>query len=289
MKPNDIIAIIIALVGTILNGILFWVIKRNRSIDKKCAFVYKNLALVDILNCLVLTGYTLHFHPVISIILYLLFGTTIEVTYLLLILLSIARVMIFRKQIFYSQVIQMVHVRVLCISCWLIPIGISLGILSCILLEIFQYKFDTHAILIYLVKMQGITMPALIIITLFLISLTLALIKVMIRATHEDNWISQVLANAESSSESSEASNFRQVLQRELKSANRTFCFFLINTLVCSSFPAVFSFYFLECGQYYETKKTIICAQLETQIFSNLRYSYEYILFPFVECQSSTA
>ena len=282
MKPIDIIAIIIGLVGTILNGILFWVIKRNGSIDKKCAFIYKNLAMVDIFNCLVIpscfliikgTGYTIDLNSVSNSILYLLFGAMIDIPYLLLILLSIARVMIFRKQIFYSQVIQMVFVRVLCILCWLIPIAVSLGIWSCYLLK----GNATTDILIYLLKMQATTMLTLIIITLFLISLTLALIKVMIRATCEHNWISPVLVNAELSSDTLETSNFRQVIQRELKSANRTFCFFLINILVCSSYPAVFSFSFFECGPYYESKKPI-CVPFEKPIFSNPRDSYAYTL-----------
>ena len=105
----DTIAIVFGVAGTLLNGLLFLVLTRNSSIERKCCVLYKHLAGVDIINSLVipLCYLTLDGHGYqidvadskINGVLYLLFGATINIPYVMLILLSLARVLIFLRQV----------------------------------------------------------------------------------------------------------------------------------------------------------------------------------------------
>ena len=227
----DIVAIVVGLIGVVLNGILLWVIKNNTNVEKKCAAIYQNLAIVDILNCLViplcffvLKGHSYEIDPKLKNngIVYLIFGSTVNIPYLMLILLSIARVMIFRHQLFYSQVMKLMRIRILCILCWCIPIGGGLGIWMCFLLS----ENSKVNILIYLMKIQsGLTIST-IITTLLLISLTLIFINKMIEKTNNSDRTTQAIRNSETSLTELHSITTRQVLKRDLNSAN--FDIFLI-------------------------------------------------------------
>ena len=280
MNTVELIAIIIGLAGTLFNVILLWVIYRNRSIDRKCASIYKNIAVVDIFNCLIIplcflslneSGYSIDLTSSKNTILYLLFGATVNIPYMLLILLSIARVMIFRHQIFYSRIIQSVLVRILCVLCWFLPIGGGLGIWFCFLLS----GTATGNILIYLLKVQGLVTFLLIITTLLLISVTLALINQMISSNKGE--FRPLLVTGQSFMESSQVTESKQILERELKSAQRTFSLFLLTILVFSLYPFAFSFSFLACGPYYNSTESV-CKPLQRKFFSEPKRSYAITL-----------
>ena len=283
-KILDIVAISVGLIGAVLNGILLWVINKNTSVEKKCAAIYRNLAVVDIFNCLViplsalsLTGHSYVIDDLSSGtngILYLLFGSTASIPYMMLILLSIARVMIFRYQLFYSQVMKLMIVRIMCILCWLIPIGGGLGIWMCFLLS----EKVTINILIDLMKIQAALMILTIITTLVLISLTLILINQMIQTTKNDNWTAQAIRNSETALTESQSVTTKKVLERELNSAKLTFSLFLLTIFIFCLYPTSFALAFTICGPYFNSTLPVCGPFQKKDVFSDPKRSYAITL-----------
>ena len=286
MHPDnilDIVAIVVGLIGAVLNGILLWAINKNTSVEKKCAAIYRNLAVVDIFNCLViplcflsLTGHSYEIDDLAlekNGILYLLFGSTVNIPYLMLILLSIARVMIFRYQLFYSQVMKLMIVRIMCILCWLIPIGGGLGIWMCFLLS----ENANVDILIDLMKIQGVLTISTIITTLLLISLTLIFINQMIQTTKNVDCTTQAIINSEASFTESQSITTKQILRRELNSAKLTFSLFLLTIFIFSLYPTSFALAFTICGPYFNSTMPV-CGPLQKEVFSDPKRSYAITL-----------
>ena len=272
----DSLSILVALFGILLNLLLFWVIHRNQSVDRKCAYLYKNLAVVDIVNCIVIPvcyfkvtghGFNCLESPTNSI-LYLLFGGTVNIPYIILILLSIARVMIFKYQVLYKQKIRLRYVRALCIICWILAIGTGTGIWIGFLLS------DTvdFNVLIALMKIDSMITLVLIVISVALIVTGLFLLHRLIGKTDKINRGSNTSTPESPTTESRLVRN-KMLLFRELFSARRTLLYFLISVIVWSSYPFIFAVSFTLCGPYYNSTQTH-CDLLQGKWLADPKKSY---------------
>ena len=116
MQPSKILdyaAITVGLAGTTLNLLLLWALDKNRSLNKKAVVIYQNLAAVDTFNCMMIplcyltvkqNGYHFTNNDAKNGILYLLIGGSINIPYMMLILLALCRIMLFRHQILHHKV-----------------------------------------------------------------------------------------------------------------------------------------------------------------------------------------
>ncbi|KAL5270924.1 hypothetical protein ACHWQZ_G001547 [Mnemiopsis leidyi] len=252
----DALSILVALFGIFLNLLLLWVIHRNQSVEKKSAFLYKNLALVDIFNCIIIpvcyfnvTGHDfncLESHK--NSILYLLFGGTVNIPYIILILLSIARVMIFKYQVHYKQKVRLSYVRALCIISWILAVGTGTGIWIGFLLG---GSMDFN-VLIALMKAQSLINLVLIVVCIALVLIGLLMLHQLIGKAGVMNPGSQTSIPESPTTESRLVKN-KMSLYRELVSARRTLLYFLVSAIVWSSYPFVFAVSFTLCGPYYNS------------------------------------
>ena len=276
-KLLGIIAIATGLLGAVLNSLLYWVINRNRSIDKKCALVYQNLAAVDIFNCFViplcyltLKGHRYDYNPTetSNSILYLLFGGTVNIPYLMLILLSVARVMIFKYQMSYTRRLRLLYLRILCLACWVLSIGSGVGIwLCCLLTGTAKYN-----VLINLMKVQTVATQILVVMSIALIVTSLVLLHTLIHEANKDN-------NSGPSTSMTESPflTTHHILLKELSSARRTFSYFLVSVIICSSFPFTFGLTFSLCGPNFNSTSTT-CKILQVKEVVDPKFSYAITL-----------
>jgi hypothetical protein len=285
----DILAILAALFGIILNILLFWVICTNRSIDLKCTILYKNLAVADIFNCIVIPtcyfnitgkGFNcLESHT--NSILYLLFGGAVNIPYATLILLSVVRVMILKYQVFYTRRLRSLHLKVLCVMCWLIFICTGSGIWVGFILA-GSVDFD---VLIGIMRAQSVVTLTLITTCLALIISTLVSLHQLISNVNDRNYSDPNTALTASVTESQFVKN-NKILVDELYSVRRTFLYFLVSVIVWSSYPFTFSLSFTVCGPYYNSTATT-CQLLQVKGLADPKTSYAWALL--FLCGMSTA
>ena len=271
-KILDIFAILTGLFGTFLNALLFWVIGRNRSIDKKCALLYKNLAAVDIINCFVIPicYFSISGHGYNSLdtygnsVLYLIFGGIINIPYVMLILLSLVRVMIFKYKLFYERKVHLAYIRALCVGSWVLSFGAGVGvwICSCSIMV----KKASRDVLIGLMKLQSVVCTGLIICSALLITTSLFLLQKLINKADRSEGSRTV-------SEGSITKPQNNVLVKELFSARRTFLYFLVSVVVWSSYPLAFSLSFTLCGPYYNSTSPQ-CQILQARGLADPKISY---------------
>jgi hypothetical protein len=271
------VAIATGLLGAALNALLFWVINKNRSLDKKCALLYQNLAAVDIFNCFViplcylsLKGHRYDYDPkeTTNSILYLLFGGTVNIPYLILILLSVARVMIFKYQMSYNYKLNLLYLRILCLACWVLAIGSGVGIWLCCLLT----GTAEHNILVNLMKVQSSATQILVIATIALIFTSLVMLQTLItEAFNSDS------RGPTTSEEDSRYHASQENFLRELCLARRTFSYFLVSVIVWSSFPFAFGLSFSLCGPNFNLTTTS-CRTLQVKGLADPKLSYAITL-----------
>ena len=273
--------IVAGLLGAVLNTLLFWVINGNNSIDKKCALLYQNLAAVDIFNCFVIPlcdlslkghGYDSDLKEISNSILYLLFGGTVNIPYLMLILLSVARVMIFKYQMSYTHGLRMLYLRILCLACWILTIGSGVGIWLCYLLT----GTAEHKILVNLMKFQSVSTQILILVSIALIITSLVLLNTLIYEANHRNYSGPRTSVVDTLTET-EFHTTHSVLLKELSSANRTFNYFLVSIVCCSFFPFTVGLSFSFCGPNFNSTATF-CKPLQVKELTDPKLSYAITL-----------
>lgn len=324
-RALDLISILTGLIGSLLNALLFYVIGRNTTIDKKCALVYQNLAAVDIFNCFVIPmcylsvkghGYNFDLHNKSDSILYLLFGGTIEVPYMLLILLSVARVMIFKNPRLYANKMSILSLKVVMLACWILAIGSGVGIWLCFLLSGTARR--NH--LLNLMKIQGVSTIVLIIGCIALITTSLAMLNTLTSSINDKavdkignkaadkvgNKADDKVCESRSGTHvyenkphiiiSDETSDRQRIINetlppppsvpilhstnnilKEISSARRTLSYFFVSVLIWSSFPFVFALSFSVCGPDYNSTLPV-CQVLQNPILSDPKLSYAITL-----------
>lgn len=273
-----IIAIVAGLLGAVLNALLFWVINKNRSIDKKCALVYQNLAAVDIFNCFVIPlcylsikGHIYDYNPKepSNSILYLLFGGTVNIPYMMLILLSVARVMIFKYQMSYTRRLRLTYIRILCLACWVLAIGSGVGIWLCCLLTGTAKQEN----LMNLLKVQSSATQILVIASIALIMASLVMLHQLIFEANKNN----ASTIPESAEVEQQFISTESALIKELSSARRTFSYFLASVLIWSSFPFICGLSFSLCGPNFNST-SFSCRHLQARVLSDPKLSYAITL-----------
>ena len=275
----DITAIITGLFGAFLNAILFWIVTKNQSIDKKCTNVYQNLAAIDIFNCLVIPicyltakghGYSIDVEHPRNGMMYLLFGCTINIPYLMLILLSVARIFMFKFPMVYMNKINLIHFKIACAACWIISIGSGTGIWLCYLLS----GYAKVEILIDLLKFESIVTKILVIATIAFFATILIFLQKKIVTVSKDH-VGSVTADME---ETYLIKAPPHTILKDLSSAKITFSYFLVSVTVWSAFPFAFSLTFVLCGPYYNTT-TAFCNHIKGMAgFSDPKLSYAIML-----------
>lgn len=269
-----IIAITAGLLGAVLNALLFWVINKNRSIDKKCALVYQNLAAVDIFNCFVIPlcylsikGHIYDYNPKepSNSILYLLFGGTVNIPYMMLILLSVARVMIFKYQMSYNRQLRLLYIKILCLACWILAIGSGVGIWLCCLLT----GTAKQESLVNLLKVQSSATQILVIASITLIFSSLVMLHQLTFEANKNN----VRTSPESADVEQQFLSTQSALIKELASARRTFSYFLVSVLIWSSFPFSCGLSFSLCGPNFNSTSSS-CKLLQARILADPKLSY---------------
>ena len=258
----DVISICVGVIGTLLNGVLFLVLSKNHSVDPKCMIIYKNLAAIDAFNCLIIPAcfvnlkghqYNLNLEEPKNSILYLFFGASINIPYLLMILLSVARVMIFRHRLFYTQRFSGNLASGLSLICWSGSICVSVGIWIVYLLVNQKSQQDVD-VLIGLMKYNSSVNIILTLVAVFLLFSTIMLLESIshdIRANKKAEEITDI--------------NAVHNVHNELKTAKVMFSLFLVSISVWSTYPIMFSTAFAFCGPYFNLTSTF-CRPLQSKV-----------------------
>ena len=260
----EICAIVFGVLGALLNAFLFWVISNNISIDKKCKIIYKNLTIIDFFNCLVIPicyfsleghGYDIELNLRNGIV-YLLFGGTINLPYMLLILLSIVRILVFRHRIFYSQRLHYRTVYAICVLIW------CCGIIAPVVVWVIDLLFHHHGnktqthLLYHLLRYNSWLSLVLIITTLLIMTFTCFRISTLNLSTNDTTQLLRM-----------------SLLQTELRSVVVTFFYFIISVTVWSFYPFLFSLTFSLCGPDFQVRSSY-CNKFGNAFFADPKLSY---------------
>lgn len=265
IKVVETSAIVVGFAGTLLNGMLFWVISRNTGVDRKCCVIYKNLAAIDCFNCLVIPliyfsidtkSYALNQYNIKNGILYLLFGATVNIPYILLIMLGVARILIFQHRNFYSNRIKTGYVSIACTMIWVIGIGAPVGLWLLYLAVTTETDIRNHAqILRNFLQFQAVLLVLMIMVTSLIIFCTIVKMRGF--------WYTLTKHSPQ-----------LRCLVSEIKSAVLTFTLFFLSVFVWSAFPLVFAAMFAICGPEYTRFSPGFCKTFHYEFFLDPKSSY---------------